>query len=129
MSVGPSELVVILIVVLLLFGSRRLADLGKGIGEGIRGFRRGIAGEADNGKAGDAKVSNDAPRQSEQPQQPAVGRLETTPQDEVTAAKAAAEPAAPPPVTAEPPSAANNGERGGYAVAVSSESVRQQEKP
>ncbi|MGE5783371.1 MAG: twin-arginine translocase TatA/TatE family subunit [Myxococcales bacterium] len=47
MSVGPSELIVILIVVLLLFGSRRIADLGKGIGEGIRGFKRGIAGEDD----------------------------------------------------------------------------------
>jgi sec-independent protein translocase protein TatA len=51
MSVGPSELVVILIVVLLLFGTRRLADLGKGIGEGIRGFRRGIAGETTDGEA------------------------------------------------------------------------------
>lgn len=48
MSVGPSELIVILIVVLLLFGSRRIAALGKGIGEGIRGFKRGIAGEDDN---------------------------------------------------------------------------------
>lgn len=47
MSVGPSELIVILIVVLLLFGSRRIAALGKGIGEGIRGFKRGIAGEDD----------------------------------------------------------------------------------
>jgi sec-independent protein translocase protein TatA len=51
MSVGPGELVVILLVVMLLFGSR-LGDLGKGIGDAIRGFKRGIAGEtADNDAA------------------------------------------------------------------------------
>lgn len=48
MSIGPSEFVVILLAVFLLFGSRRLADLGKGIGDGIRGFKRGIAGETES---------------------------------------------------------------------------------
>jgi len=73
MSVGPSEVVVILLVVLLLFGSRRLADLGKGIGEGIRGFRRGIAGESDtatakDGPAHDSKtMTGSASQQAEQP--------------------------------------------------------------
>lgn len=47
MSVGPTELVVILLVVLLLFGSR-FAGLGKGIGEAIREFKRGIGGESDD---------------------------------------------------------------------------------
>lgn len=58
MSVGPSELIVILIVVLLLFGSRRIADLGKGIGEGIRGFKRGIAGEDDVGAKPPVKLES-----------------------------------------------------------------------
>jgi sec-independent protein translocase protein TatA len=70
MSVGPSELVVILLVVFLLFGSRRLADLGKGIGDGIRGFKRGIAGESD-----------DKPAPTETPKEPKqlTGRVETPP--------------------------------------------------
>lgn len=62
MSIGPSELVVLLLVVLLLFGSKRLGDLGKGIGEGIRGFKRGIADDVEDVSA---KVD-----QSETPKEP-----------------------------------------------------------
>ena len=36
---GTTELVLVLIVVVLLFGATRLPGLGKGLGEGIRGFR------------------------------------------------------------------------------------------
>lgn len=50
MSLGPGELVVILLLVLLLFGSQRVAALGKGIGEGIREFKRGISGESETPK-------------------------------------------------------------------------------
>jgi len=35
----PMHLLVILIIVLLIFGPGKLADLGKGLGEGIRNFR------------------------------------------------------------------------------------------
>jgi sec-independent protein translocase protein TatA len=35
----PMHLVVILIIALLFFGPSKLADLGKGLGEGIRGFK------------------------------------------------------------------------------------------
>lgn len=44
MSVGPTEILLIALVVFLLFGTRRLGDLGKGIGEGIRNFKIGITG-------------------------------------------------------------------------------------
>jgi sec-independent protein translocase protein TatA len=70
MSVGPSEVVVILLVVFLLFGSRRLADLGKGIGEGIRGFKRGIADETRDADTADEKAT-EPPRQL-------VGRIATS---------------------------------------------------
>ena len=39
---SPMDLVVILIIALLVFGPGRLADLGKGLGEGIRNFRSGM---------------------------------------------------------------------------------------
>ncbi|HUK87647.1 MAG TPA: twin-arginine translocase TatA/TatE family subunit [Terriglobales bacterium] len=35
----PTHLLVILVIALLVFGPRRLPELGKGLGEGIRGFR------------------------------------------------------------------------------------------
>ncbi|HTC93935.1 MAG TPA: twin-arginine translocase TatA/TatE family subunit [Terriglobales bacterium] len=35
----PMHLLVILVIALLVFGPSKLADLGKGLGEGIRGFK------------------------------------------------------------------------------------------
>lgn len=40
----PTHLVIVLIVALLLFGPRKLPELGKGLGEGLRGFKEGIKG-------------------------------------------------------------------------------------
>jgi sec-independent protein translocase protein TatA len=42
MEIGVPELIIILIIVVLLFGSGRLVSLGKELGNGIREFRRGI---------------------------------------------------------------------------------------
>ncbi|GGR03485.1 twin-arginine translocase TatA/TatE family subunit [Deinococcus ruber] len=39
-GIGPLELVLIVVVVILLFGARKLPEMGKGLGEGIREFRR-----------------------------------------------------------------------------------------
>jgi sec-independent protein translocase protein TatA len=41
----PMHLLVLGIVVFLLFGAKRLPELGKGLGEGLRGFKEGIKGE------------------------------------------------------------------------------------
>ncbi|HEX4021329.1 MAG TPA: twin-arginine translocase TatA/TatE family subunit [Acidobacteriaceae bacterium] len=40
----PTHLILVLVVALLLFGPRKLPELGKGLGEGIRGFKDGIKG-------------------------------------------------------------------------------------
>jgi len=39
---GPLEIVVILVVVLLLFGAKRLPEIGKALGEGIKEFKKNI---------------------------------------------------------------------------------------
>ena len=41
-SLGTTELLIILAVVILIFGVGRLGKLGKDLGEGIREFRKGI---------------------------------------------------------------------------------------
>jgi sec-independent protein translocase protein TatA len=41
-KLGPMELLVILAIALLLFGPSKLADLGKGLGEGIRNFKSSL---------------------------------------------------------------------------------------
>ena len=43
-GLGFQELVVILLIVVVLFGASRLPQLGKGLGEGISNFKRGLKG-------------------------------------------------------------------------------------
>lgn len=40
----PSHLIIVLVIALLIFGPRKLPELGKGLGEGFRGFKEGIKG-------------------------------------------------------------------------------------
>ena len=41
-SIGPMELVLILGIALLLFGGKKLPDLAKGLGEGIKNFKNAL---------------------------------------------------------------------------------------
>jgi sec-independent protein translocase protein TatA len=41
-GLGPQELIIILVILLLLFGSTRLPQLAKGMGKSIREFKKGI---------------------------------------------------------------------------------------
>lgn len=43
----PSHLIIVLVIALLIFGPRKLPELGKGLGEGLRGFKDGIKGNPD----------------------------------------------------------------------------------
>lgn len=42
MGLGATELVIILLIVIVLFGASRMGQLGKGLGEGIRNFKDAI---------------------------------------------------------------------------------------
>ena len=42
---GLQELLVILLIVVFLFGARKIPDIARGLGEGIRGFRTSLKGE------------------------------------------------------------------------------------
>lgn len=44
-SIGPMELVLILGIALLLFGGRKIPDLAKGLGEGIKNFKNALKEE------------------------------------------------------------------------------------
>lgn len=45
LGIGPLELVVVLIIALVVFGPKRLPELGRSLGNGIREFRGSIGGE------------------------------------------------------------------------------------
>jgi sec-independent protein translocase protein TatA len=47
---APMHLLVILIICLLIFGPKKLGELGKGLGEGIRNFKSSMGGNDANGK-------------------------------------------------------------------------------
>ncbi|GHF35228.1 sec-independent protein translocase protein TatA [Deinococcus metalli] len=52
MSLGPLEIILLLVVIALIFGARKLPELGKGLGQGIREFKR---------ETTDAKAATDVP--------------------------------------------------------------------
>jgi sec-independent protein translocase protein TatA len=47
-NVGPMELAIVLIIALVVFGPKRLPELGKSLGRGIREFKGSITGEHDD---------------------------------------------------------------------------------
>jgi sec-independent protein translocase protein TatA len=49
-GLGFPELIVILVIVIVIFGSSRIPELGRGLGEGIRNFRRGMKGDEEEKK-------------------------------------------------------------------------------
>lgn len=40
--VGPTELLLIVLIIVIIFGARKLPELGKSLGEGIKNFRKSI---------------------------------------------------------------------------------------
>jgi len=63
-GLGAPELMVILVIGLVLFGSSKLPQLGSGLGKAIRDFRKGVAGIEDDlaGKESNKDDSKASPR-------------------------------------------------------------------
>lgn len=49
-SLGIWEILLILLIVALLFGGKKLPDLGKGLGEGIKNFKNSLSKDKDDGE-------------------------------------------------------------------------------
>ncbi len=47
-SIGPTELIIIVIVAVLLFGGKKIPELAKGLGEGIRHFKNAVKSEEES---------------------------------------------------------------------------------
>lgn len=45
--IGPMELILIFLVVVLLFGGKKIPEIAKGLGKGIRDFKSSLAGSED----------------------------------------------------------------------------------
>lgn len=42
MNLGPTELIIVLVIVLVLFGSKKLPELAKGLGQGLKEFKGAV---------------------------------------------------------------------------------------
>jgi sec-independent protein translocase protein TatA len=47
-NIGPLEIVVVLIIALIVFGPKRLPELGASLGKGIREFKGSLSGDRDD---------------------------------------------------------------------------------
>jgi sec-independent protein translocase protein TatA len=50
-NIGPTELVIVLVIALVILGPKRLPDAGKAIGKGMRGFKESLSGRDDEDEA------------------------------------------------------------------------------
>jgi sec-independent protein translocase protein TatA len=79
-SLGPAEMVFIMVVLLLIFGAKRLPELGSGLGKGIREFRssmRDIKGEIERDDHAN-QIKPPAPRATQAVPPAQTAQTETT---------------------------------------------------
>ena len=75
-SIGPPELLIVLVIVLVIFGPKRLPGLGRSLGSGMREFKDSITGKArDDDDDDDTGGSSETRREANA----ALGRPEEDP--------------------------------------------------
>jgi sec-independent protein translocase protein TatA len=60
-NVGPLEIIVVLIIVLIVFGPKRLPEMGRSLGKGIREFKNSVTGADDDDEAREIERPHDEP--------------------------------------------------------------------
>ncbi|MGA8218458.1 MAG: twin-arginine translocase TatA/TatE family subunit [Solirubrobacterales bacterium] len=80
-NVGPLEIAVVLIIVLIIFGPKRLPELGQSMGRGIREFKGSLSGDGDDKDSPEEKrreLEASQQVQASQPQPPQAVEGEAT---------------------------------------------------
>jgi sec-independent protein translocase protein TatA len=80
-NIGPLEIVLILIVALVIFGPKRLPELGRSAGKGIREFKNSVTGKDDDDDEDEVREIERAKRDrvARAEESPAVAHAEETP--------------------------------------------------
>lgn len=73
-GIGIWQLVIVLLIVFLLFGTKRLKGLGSDVGEAIQGFRKSMGGDTDATSPAQTQVQQQCPLTGQAMQQPQADR-------------------------------------------------------
>src|SRR5204863_802566 len=60
-NIGPAEIIIVLVIVLLIFGPKRLPDLGRSLGRGMREFKDSVTGKDDDKQLEEQNAEQAAP--------------------------------------------------------------------
>ena len=63
MDFSPVQIIIVLVIILVVFGAKRLPELGRNLGSGAREFKEGITGQHDD--ADGEAISGPAKREDE----------------------------------------------------------------
>jgi sec-independent protein translocase protein TatA len=83
--IGPWEIAIVLVLVLLIFGPRKLPDLGASLGKSIRGFRKGLKESQDEVKTAVAEAREAADLRDAEPAQTTSAEPESNKEQSGTA--------------------------------------------
>jgi sec-independent protein translocase protein TatA len=57
-TIGPGEIAIVLVIALLIFGPKKLPELGKGLGRGMRDFKRAVTGDDEDERKDEEEKKN-----------------------------------------------------------------------
>jgi sec-independent protein translocase protein TatA len=60
-NIGPLELIIVLVIVLLIFGAKRLPEVGRGLGTGMREFKDSVTGKGDKDEPKELSSTSEQP--------------------------------------------------------------------
>ena len=83
-GIGVTELVILLVVLLIFFGPKRLPEMGRSLGRGMREFKDSISGKDEDDEAVHHQMAAELPPADEAPRADSRARVESRERDTVT---------------------------------------------
>ena len=80
-NVGPIEIIVVILILIVIFGPKRIPELGRSVGQGMRNFKQSVTG----------RERDEEPRELERERAPGSAPVEPTPVDAEPVRASAAE--------------------------------------
>jgi len=61
-NVGPIEIIVVLVILLVIFGPKRIPELGRSVGQGMRNFKQSVTGRDKDDEPRGLEAETDSPQ-------------------------------------------------------------------